>query len=59
MISLRPRQSEAIEPLAHFASTDFTPWLHLLEEASGQYRSDKELQSFEAGLRFTAENRYF
>ena len=51
--------AEAIEPLAHFSTTDFTPWLHLLEEASGLYRSDKDLQSFEAGLRFTAENRYY
>lgn len=51
--------AEAIEPLAHFSTNDFTPWLHLLEEASGLYRSDKDLQSFEAGLRFTAENRYY
>jgi TldD protein len=50
---------EAIEPLAHFSSTDFSPWVHLLEEASALYRSDKELQSFDAGLRFSAENRYF
>jgi TldD protein len=50
---------EAVEPLAHFASTDFTSWLKLLEEASAQYRSDKELQTFEAGMRFTVDNRYF
>ncbi|MGB8010243.1 MAG: metallopeptidase TldD-related protein [Terriglobales bacterium] len=50
---------ESIEPLAHFASTDFSAWIHLLEEASSQYRSDKDLESFESGLRFTAENRYF
>ncbi|MGO9403258.1 MAG: metallopeptidase TldD-related protein [Terriglobales bacterium] len=50
---------EAVEPLAHFSSTDFTPWIHLLEEASAQYRSDQELESFESGLRFTVENRYF
>jgi TldD protein len=54
---------EAVEPLARFSPTDltsdFTPWLHLLEEASAQYRSDKELQSFESALRFTVENRYF
>jgi predicted Zn-dependent protease len=50
---------EAVEPLAHFASTDFTSWIHLLEEASAQYRADKELQSFESTLRFTVENRYF
>lgn len=50
---------EAVEPLAHFAANDFTSWLHLLEEASGLYRSDKDLQSFESSLRFSAENRYF
>ena len=50
---------EAVEPLARFSSTDFTSWLHLLEESSAQYRADKELQSFESALRFTVENRYF
>ena len=38
---------EAVEPLARFSSTDFTPWIHLLEEASALYRSDKELENFE------------
>ncbi len=50
---------EAVEPLARFSSTDFTPWIHLLEEASALYRSDKELENFDAALRFTAENRYY
>jgi TldD protein len=50
---------ESIEPLVHFASTDFTPWIHLLEEASAQYRSDKDLEFFDSSLRFTVENRYF
>jgi TldD protein len=50
---------EAIEPRAQFSSTDFAPWVHLLEEASGQYHSDKELETFESSLRFTVENRYF
>jgi len=50
---------EAVEPLARFSSPDFTSWLHLLEEATAQYRSDQELQSFESALRFTVENRYF
>jgi predicted Zn-dependent protease len=54
---------EAIEPLARFSPTDLTsdfrPWIHLLEEASAQYRTDQELQTFESSLRFTAENRYF
>ena len=50
---------EAVEPLSRFSSTDFSSWLHLLEEASAQYRTDKELENFEASLRFTVENRYF
>lgn len=50
---------EAVEPLARFSSTDFTSWLHLLEEASAQYRTDKALLNFESALRFTVENRYF
>jgi len=50
---------EVIEPLAHLPTTDFSPWLHLLEEASGLYRSDSTLEHFEASLRFTAENHYF
>ena len=50
---------DAVEPLARFSSTDFSSWLHLLEEASAQYRTDKELESFESALRFSAENRYF
>ncbi len=50
---------ESIEPLAHFASSDFTPWIHLLEEASAQYRTDKDLEYFDSSLRFTVENRYF
>jgi TldD protein len=50
---------ESIEPLVHFASTDFNSWIHLLEDASAQYRTDGELENFESGLRFTVENRYF
>jgi TldD protein len=49
---------EVIEPLAHLPTTDFTPWLHLLEEASGLYRSDPQLEHFDSTLRFTAENHY-
>src|SRR5208282_5133782 len=50
---------EAVEPLARFSSADFTSWMHLLEEASAQYRTDKELETFESALRFTLDNRYF
>jgi microcin-processing metallopeptidase PmbA/TldD-like protein len=49
---------EVIEPLVHLASADFTPWLNLLEEASGKYRSDQQLESWQASLRFVAENHY-
>jgi TldD protein len=35
------------------------PWLATLEEASGLYKSDPEVQSLDASLRFTATNRYF
>lgn len=49
----------SIEPLAHFLASDFTSWVHLLEEASMRYRSDKDLENFESSLRFTVENRYF
>ncbi len=50
---------ESVEPLVRFSSTDFAPWIHLLEESSAEYRSDKDLETFESALRFTAENRYF
>ena len=50
---------EVVEPLARFSSTDITSWIHLLEEASAQYRTDKDLENFESSLRFTVENRYF
>lgn len=49
---------DSIGPLAHLADADFTPWLHLLEEASGQYRSDPLLQHFESSLHFQVQNRY-
>jgi len=40
------------------SSDDFTPWVNLLEEASGKYRGDAQLESWEASLNFVAENRY-
>ena len=49
----------SIEPLAHFLASDFTSWVHVLEEASARYRTDKDLENFESSLRFTVENRYF
>jgi predicted Zn-dependent protease len=49
----------SIEPLAHFSAIDFTSWVHLLEEASARYRTDKDLENFESSLRFTVENCYF
>jgi PmbA/TldA metallopeptidase C-terminal domain len=47
------------QPLAHLSTPDFTPWLRLIEEASGLYRSDPNLEHFESALRFQAINRYF
>jgi TldD protein len=50
---------EDIGPLAHFSTNDFSPWVRLVEEASGEYRSDPEIESFDSSLRFMVENRYF
>jgi TldD protein len=50
---------EAVEPLVHFSTTDFSSWIHLLEQSSAQYRLDQDLENFESSLRFTVENRYF
>jgi predicted Zn-dependent protease len=50
---------EVMEPFVRLASTDITPWLRLIEEASGRFRGDPQLESAESSLRFTAENRYF
>ena len=49
---------EVIEPVVRLSSDDFTPWLNLLEEASGKYRTDAQLESWEATLHFAADNRY-
>lgn len=48
---------EVIEPVARLAD-DFTPWLSLLEEASGMYRPDPLLESWDASLRFSTQNHY-
>ena len=50
---------QVLEPLAHLPASDFSPWLRLLEEATAKYRTDPQLESWDASLRFTAENRYF
>ncbi len=50
---------EVVEPVLRLPTEDFTPWLGLIEEASALYRSDPQLESCEASLRFTVENRYF
>src|SRR5215471_8192021 len=49
---------ELIEPVARLSTDDMAPWLNLLEEASGKYRTDSLLESWDASLRFTAQNRY-
>ncbi len=50
---------QVMEPVARLAIPDFSPWLRLLEESSGKYRTDPQLESFESSLRFAAENHYF
>lgn len=50
---------KSIEPVAHLSTADFTPWVRLIEAASGLYRSDPKLQHFESGLRFQVINRYY
>ncbi len=47
--------------VAPIARLDFSPeaWLATLEEASGLYKSDPQIQSLNASLRFTVANRYF
>ena len=50
---------QVTQPLARLAAVDFSPWLRLLEEATAKYRTDPQLEAWDASLRFTAENRYF
>lgn len=49
---------ELTEPVARLTADDVAPWVKLLEEASGKYRADPQLESWEASLRFTALNHY-
>ena len=50
-----------VQLVSPLAKLDFSPapWLNLLEEASGLYKSDPQVQSLNASLRFTVTNRYF
>ena len=50
-----------VQLVAPIAKLDFSPepWLAILEEASGLYKSDPQVQSLNASLRFTVTNRYF
>ncbi len=50
-----------VQLVAPLAKLDFSPapWLNILEEASGLYKSDPQVQSLNASLRFTVSNRYF
>jgi predicted Zn-dependent protease len=47
--------------VAPIEKLDFSaePWLAVLEEASGLYKSNPQIQSLNASLRFTVTNRYF
>jgi len=49
---------QSIEPLARLEVAP-EPWLKLLEDASGLYVKDPQVESFNAGLRFAVTNRYF
>jgi TldD protein len=50
-----------VQVVTPLAKLDFSPapWLNILEEASGLYKSDPQVQSLNASLRFTVTNRYF
>ncbi len=50
----------AVESIETIARLDFAPqpWLKLLEESSALYRSDPQVESLDASLRFAATNRY-
>jgi TldD protein len=50
-----------VQLVAPLARMDLAPqpWLATLEEASGLYKSDPQIQSLNASLRFTVTNRYF
>jgi TldD protein len=50
-----------VQQVGPLAKLDFSPapWLNVLEEASGLYKSDPQVQSLNASLRFTVTNRYF
>jgi TldD protein len=47
-----------IGPLVRL-EVDSKPWHELLENASGLYTSDPQIESLDAGFSFTAVNRYF
>jgi TldD protein len=38
---------------------DPQPWLKMLQDASALYKTDSQIESFEAALNFSAVNRYF
>jgi len=50
---------EVIEPLVHLSTSDFSPYLNLLEQSSGLYRNDPLVQNLESSLHFVAQNSYY
>lgn len=54
-------QASPVQFIAPLARLDFIaqPWLSTLQEASGLYKNDPQVQSLNASLRFTVANRYF
>jgi TldD protein len=53
--------ASSVQLVAPIAKLDFSPepWLAVLQEASGLYKSDPQIQSLNASFRFTVTNRYF
>jgi TldD protein len=49
---------QSVGALVHL-DFDALPWLKMLEDASALYRSDPQIESLNASLRFAATNRYF
>ncbi|HEX3352689.1 MAG TPA: metallopeptidase TldD-related protein [Terriglobales bacterium] len=53
--------ASAVQSISPLARLDSVPqsWLSTIEEASALYKSDPQMQSLNASVRFTVANRYF
>jgi TldD protein len=54
-------RADAVQHLDPLSKLDFdpAPWLKMLQDISGIYKSDPKVESFDSSLRFQAINRYF